>query len=59
MYNDCAVEMEPEYVGNHEDLGSDLIWTAALSINHGLMRAIHLPALAFNKIEEDWRPSRS
>lgn len=38
---------------------SDLIWTAALPINHSLMRTIHLPALAFNKTEEDWSPSRS
>lgn len=38
---------------------ADLIWTAASPINHGLMRTIHLPALAFNKTEEPWRPSRS
>lgn len=38
---------------------SDLIWTAASLINHGLMRALHLPALAFNIIEEDWSSSRS
>lgn len=38
---------------------SDLIWTPALPINHGLMRTIHLPALAFNKIEENWSSSRS
>lgn len=38
---------------------SDLIWTPALPINHGLTRTIHLPALAFNKIEENWSSSRS
>lgn len=26
MYNDCAVEMEPEYVGNHEDLKVQAPW---------------------------------